>query len=155
MRKARRSKCPISYGLDIFGDKWSLLILRDIMFYGKTRYSDFVNSAERIATNILANRLELLEDSGIINKRQDMALPNQFIYSVTEKGKDLMPILIELTLWGVRYDPKTPASNEFIRRAKKDRRRLAEEVAKSIEEGTFLKLVGDPARRNRMRIRDE
>jgi DNA-binding HxlR family transcriptional regulator len=108
----------------------------------KTRYSDFLNSPEHVATNILANRLELLEDSGIINKRQDMEAPNQFIYTVTEKGKNLMPVLIELTLWGVRYDPKAPVSKEFVRRAIQDRRRLAEEVAKSLEEGTFLKLVG-------------
>src|ERR1051326_2775245 len=110
MRAIRRSKCPISYGLDIFGDKWSLLVLRDIMFYGKTRYSDFAHSDEGIATNILANRLELLEQAGIISKRQDTEFRNQFVYDVTPKGNGLLPVLIELALWGVQYDAKTPAS---------------------------------------------
>ena len=145
MKKAktikRRGPCPISYGLDIFGDKWSLLILRDIMFYGRTRYSDFASSPERIATNILADRLDTLERSGIICKRRDTKLRNQFIYSVTPKGKDLLPVLIEMTLWGVRYDTKTPASKKFIRRAQKDKNRLTADIEKSIRSGTFRTLV--------------
>lgn len=133
----RRSDCPISFGLDIFGDKWSLLVLRDIMFYHRTRFKDFAPQ-ERIATNILTDRLYRLEKAGLISKKQDPILKNQNIYSVTQKGKELLPTLIEMTLWGLQYDPKTLASKEFIQRLKSEKRQLALEVARSISEDTFL-----------------
>ena len=95
-KRERRSDCPISFGLDIFGDKWTLLILRDIMLYNRTRFSDFT-PRERIATNILADRLKTLENAGVITKRGDNELKNQYVYSVTEKGRNLLPTLIELT----------------------------------------------------------
>lgn len=137
----RRGLCPISFGLDIFGDKWSLLILRDIMFYGRARYSDFASSPEHIATNVLADRLATLERAGIIRKRRSAALKNQFIYSVTDKGRDLLPTLIELMLWGVQYDPQTPAGKQFRRRAKADQRGLVRDIKKSIRGGTFRQLA--------------
>lgn len=143
----RRSDCPISFGLDIFGDKWSLLVLRDIMFYHRTRFKDFAPQ-ERIATNILTNRLNRLEKAGLINKRQDPKLKNQNIYSVTEQGRELLPTLIEMTLWGLQYDPKTLASEEYIQRLKSEKRQLALEVARSIDENTFLEY-----RQNQMGIR--
>jgi DNA-binding HxlR family transcriptional regulator len=133
----RRSDCPISFGLDIFGDKWSLLILRDIMFYHRTRFKDFAPQ-ERIATNILTDRLNRLEKANLISKRQDPKLKNQNIYSVTNQGRELLPTLIEMTLWGLQYDPKTLASKEFIQRLESEKRQLAQEVARSINENAFL-----------------
>jgi DNA-binding HxlR family transcriptional regulator len=133
----RRSGCPISFGLDVFGDKWTLLIIRDITFYHRARFSDFA-PREHIATNILADRLSKLEASGIIEKKRDEALKNQYIYSVTQKGKDLLPILIEMTLWGFQYDPKTPASKDFVERTRTGKRQLALEMAQAIEGDTFV-----------------
>jgi DNA-binding HxlR family transcriptional regulator len=133
----RRSDCPISFGLDIFGDKWSLLILRDIMFYHRTRFKDFAPQ-ERIATNILTDRLNRLEKANLISKRQDPKLKNQNIYSVTKQGRELLPTLIEMTLWGLQYDPKTLASKEFIQRLESEKQQLAQEVARSINENAFL-----------------
>lgn len=135
-RSARRSDCPISFGLDLFGDKWTLLILRDLMFYGRTRFSDFAPK-EGIATNILTDRLKRLQTAGIIEKRRDTERKNQYIYSVTQKGKDLLPTLVEMTIWGLQYDPHTPASEAFIERTKTDKRELASEIAQAIKEGAF------------------
>jgi DNA-binding HxlR family transcriptional regulator len=138
----RRSDCPISFGLDIFGDKWSLLILRDIMFYNRTRFKDFAPQ-EHIATNILTDRLNRLEKAGLISKRQDPKLKNQNIYSVTKQGKELLPTLIEMTLWGLQYDPNTLASEDFVQRLKSEKRQLALEVTQAIDENAFLKYRQD------------
>jgi DNA-binding HxlR family transcriptional regulator len=140
MKKAqdtkRRSDCPISFGLDIFGDKWTLLILRDIMFYHRTRFSDFTPQ-EQIATNILADRLSRLEALDIIEKRRDTERKNQYIYSITQKGKDLLPTLIDMTLWGLRYDPKSLANEDFVERIRLEPRQLVLEIAEAIESNTF------------------
>lgn len=132
----RRSSCPISFTLDAFGDKWTLLVLRDIMFYDRTRFSDFM-PVERIATNILADRLSKLESAGIITKERDANLKNQFIYSVTPKGKSLLPLLIEMTLWGLEHDPESLASKEFVERARNEKTKVMREISRAIDRGTF------------------
>ena len=134
--KTRRSDCPISFGLDLFGDRWTLLILRDIMFYQRRRFSDFAPQ-ERIATNILADRLSRLEAEGLIDKQRDEELRNQFIYSVTDKGHALLPTLVEMTLWGLEFDRETPASQAFIERVRADRRSVAREITRAVQNGTF------------------
>lgn len=138
----RRSDCPISFGLDIFGDKWTLLILRDIMFYHRTRFSDFTPQ-ERIATNILADRLGRLETLDIIKKHRDARRKNQYVYSVTQKGKDLLPTLIDMTLWGLRYDPKSLAKGDFIERIRLEPRQLVLEITKAIESNAFTEYRQD------------
>lgn len=134
--RSRRSDCPISFGLDLFGDKWTLLILRDIMFYQRRRFSDFAPQ-ERIATNILADRLSRLESEGLIDKQRDEELRNQFIYSVTDKGRALLPTLVEMTLWGLEYDDETPASQAFLKRLQTDRRAVAREITRAVQNGAF------------------
>jgi DNA-binding HxlR family transcriptional regulator len=133
----RRSSCPISFGLDIFGDKWTLLVIRDIAFYHRTRFSDFAPH-EQIATNILTDRLNKLEALGIIKKTRNTEFKNQYIYSVTQKGKDLIPTLIELTLWGLQYDPESLASKQFAKRIETEKRQLATEIAQAIENDNFV-----------------
>lgn len=133
---ARRSECPIAFGLDLFGDKWTLLILRDILFFKKTRFSDFAVH-EGIATNVLAERLARLENIGIITKEQDKTLRNQNIYHVTDKGHDLLPTLIEMMAWGLQYDEQTPVNKKFVRRLKKERKQIVEETANAIENSVF------------------
>lgn len=106
--KKSRSDCPISCSLDVFGDKWSLLIIRDIMLRGKVSYSEFLESEEKISTNILVNRLKVLEEEKIVSKKVSPANRSKFIYSLTPKGVDLLPIVIEIMDWGARYNENCP-----------------------------------------------
>lgn len=94
-----RSSCPISSALDLVGDKWSLLILRDIMFSGKRTFGEFASSPEGIATNILSDRLKNLEKSGIIAKGKLHDNKKTNIYSLTDKGITFLPLLVEVILW--------------------------------------------------------
>lgn len=121
MPQEKRSNCPISFALDLIGDKWSLLILRDIIFFGKKFYHEFVSSEEGISTNILADRLQKLEEQGFLLKRQDEENKKRFIYSPTAKGLDLLPAIIEVVQWSAKYDPNTGAPPNEIKKIKKDR----------------------------------
>ncbi|MCI0444344.1 helix-turn-helix transcriptional regulator, partial [bacterium] len=116
----RRSGCPVSFTLDLLGDKWTLLIVRDMIFMGKKYYKEFLDSAEGIATNILADRLKRLEEEGIINRYNDPEKQTQFIYELTDKGLDLLPVILQMIVWGAKYDPKTEAPLQFVRQVKKN-----------------------------------
>src|ERR1700738_1277355 len=100
-KQQRRSDCPISFGLETFGDTWSLLIVRDIVYFGKKTYGEFLESEEGIATNILASRLVQLEEKGILVKRRHEMDRRKEVYSLTEKGLSLIPILLEMADWSV------------------------------------------------------
>ena len=100
-----RSDCPLSYSLDFFGDKWSLLVLRDMILGNKTTYGEFLNSAEKIATNILADRLSMLETYGFVTKQVAPDKKSKFVYSLTEKGIALVPVILEISLWGSQFNP--------------------------------------------------
>lgn len=95
--------CPISSTLDILGDKWTLLIIRDLMFKEKKTYGEFLQSEEKIATNILADRLFVLEKNGIVEKSAFPGSKVKNLYRLTPKGIDLMPTLLEMILWGDKY----------------------------------------------------
>lgn len=101
--KNNRSECPLSGFLDVLGDKWSLLIIRDLMFGGKNTFGDFLKSTEGIATNILASRLLTMEENGFIEKLKDPINKKVPIYKLTPKGKNLKPVLIEIYLWTDKY----------------------------------------------------
>lgn len=107
-------KCPVAFGLDLFGDRWSLLIIRDIVFKGKSHYSDFARSPERISTNILANRLARLESEGILTRRSDPARQTRHIYQLTEKGEGLIPVLLEIIRWSAVHDPGNERRSHII-----------------------------------------
>ena len=126
--KKNRSNCPISCSLEVFGDKWTLLILRDVMLRGKSSYGEFLKSEEKIATNILADRLNLLEAEGILTKQVSPDNKSKFIYHLTKKGIDLLPIIIELMAWGAKYNPECPQ--------KEIGKRLPHEKAEVIKEHT-------------------
>lgn len=128
----RRSDCPINFALEIFGDKWTLLVVRDLMFRDKMNYGDFLQSEEKIATNILADRLETLECAGIVKKSPDQKNKTKYIYSLTDKGLDLAPVLLEIVLWSAKYDPKTAAPKEFVAEARNHRERLIKRVRANI-----------------------
>jgi DNA-binding HxlR family transcriptional regulator len=108
MRAAKpRSYCPINLSLEIFGDSWTLLILRDLMFGGKRHFRELLQSDEQISTNILADRLKLLVDHGILTKADDPSHKQKAIYSLTEKGIALLPIVVQIGAWGSRYVPES------------------------------------------------
>lgn len=134
MSRTKRSHCPISFALDIFGDKWSLLILRDLIFKDKSYYEDFLNAGENISTNILADRLKLLKKEGLIASSPDKNNNRKIIYSPTAKALDLIPMILEVIDWSAKYDPKTAAPQEFLDMLKKDRKLLAKQVRSKFKE---------------------
>ena len=117
----KRSDCPISCSLDIWGDKWSLLIIRDLIFSKKCRYTDFLKSTEGIATNILATRLQALEENKIIEKSDDPESKSKGYYKLTQRGIDLLPILIEIHLWSEKYFPIPENIKTILVEVKKDK----------------------------------
>lgn len=102
----KRSPCPVASTLDILGDKWTLLVVRDL-FMGKTTYGDFQKSPERIPTNILAERLKRLERANIIEKQRYQDRPVRYAYTLTAKGRDLQPVLLAIIDWGNLHLPGT------------------------------------------------
>lgn len=98
----KRSICPITGLLDVVGDKWTLVVIRDL-FLGKRRYAEFIDSKEKIPTNILAERLRRIEEFGLVTKNPYQENPLRFEYSLTEKGKALEPVLNEMARWGLHY----------------------------------------------------
>ena len=111
--RSEKSNCPISYSLDLFGDRWTLLVLRDLILWGKTRFAEFQNSDEKIASNILSDRLRRLEERGIVDIEKDPTDARQKIYTATEKGLSLTPVLLEIAAWGASHDPNTGAPEDF------------------------------------------
>lgn len=100
--RARRSRCPVACTLDVLGDRWSLLVIRDLV-RGKRRYAEFLESPEGIPTNILADRLKRLAAQGVIRSRRYSAHPPRVEYALTGKGEELRPILRAMVEWGVRH----------------------------------------------------
>ena len=123
-----RSDCPISFALDFLGDKWSLLVIRDLIFDGKKFYKEFLQSKEGIATNILSDRLKRLESAGIITSKVYEKLKTQKEYTLTSKGIDLIPVLIEIIIWSAKYQDGLAVTEAFLEKAKGHR----EEVIKNI-----------------------
>ena len=101
-KQHRRSDCPISVALETFGDRWSLLIVRDIVYFGKKSYGDFLASEERIATNILASRLKQLVAAGLLT-RDDARRGQRAAYSLTEAGIQVLPVMVALGNWGLAH----------------------------------------------------
>jgi DNA-binding HxlR family transcriptional regulator len=105
----RRSGCPINLSVEVLGDRWSLVVLRDIMFGNLRTYGELHgNSLEGIATNILASRLKRLADEGLVTAAADPAHKQRTIYSLTEMAIDLVPVMVQLGTWGARYLPASP-----------------------------------------------
>ncbi|MCC6287382.1 MAG: helix-turn-helix transcriptional regulator [Chitinophagaceae bacterium] len=133
-KQKRRSDCPISYALEIFGDKWTLLIVRDLMFKGKHYYGEFLQSEEKIATNVLADRLALLEEANIVVKRVDPAHGSKFIYKLTQKGIHLLPVLVDVIMWSAKYDKNSAVDKKFVNRAKRGKEGLLKEISSQLKD---------------------
>jgi DNA-binding HxlR family transcriptional regulator len=126
-RPPRRSGCPIGIALDIFGDTWSLLIVRDLMFKGFRTFNEFLGAGEGIASNILTNRLSRLETAGILTKKADPDDARRFQYRLTEKGIDLAPTLVEIVLWSARHED-TDAPPGTVRMMRNHREEVLKDV---------------------------
>ncbi|MEO5775805.1 MAG: helix-turn-helix domain-containing protein [Flavobacterium sp.] len=133
-KNINRSECPISCTLDIFGDKWSLLIIRDMLFFNKNTYGDFLKSEEKIATNILASRLQTLEENGILKKLEHPDSKAKVLYTMTPKGIDLLPILLEIHFWANKYFLISPEIQARIKEAKKDKEGFIKSMTKELKE---------------------
>jgi len=131
-RRHRKSDCPIHFALEIFGDAWTLLVIRDLMFKRRTSYTDLLQGGEGIATNVLADRLVRLEEDGIIEKEPGSGRGTGSRYSLTPKGVDLMPVLLEIIAWSAKYDPNTAADPIFVRHLRAGRARVEARLRKRL-----------------------
>lgn len=107
MRQDRRSTCPISTALEIVGDRWTLLVIRDLVFAGKRSFREFLKSEEAISSNILTDRLNLLLAAGLVTKRGDPTHAQKAVYSLTERGLELLPVLVAMSAWAQKHYPET------------------------------------------------
>lgn len=128
MEKRPRSHCPISLTLDVLGDRWTLLLLRDLIIRGMTRYQEFLNAGEGISTNILAERLSRLEQHGMIAKSVDPNDKRQFLYSPTPKALDLLPVIFEVARWGTKHDLRTDLTIPFVQAMKANEDGLMKDI---------------------------
>jgi DNA-binding HxlR family transcriptional regulator len=129
-----KSLCPINLALEVFGDRWTLLIVRDLMFGGKRHFRELLQSEERISSNILAARLSMLVEQGIVTKAGDPSHKQKAVYSLTEKGIALLPILAQIGTWSRKYRPVTEQSGATAARLEEGGPALWEEIASELRE---------------------
>ncbi|HSX07018.1 MAG TPA: helix-turn-helix domain-containing protein [Candidatus Saccharimonadia bacterium] len=144
-QKSPRSDCPVNYATEVLGDKWSLLIVRDIVYQGKRTHGEFLKSDEGIARNILADRLTWLECQEIITRSADPKDKRREIFTLTEKGLALIPILLDLNMWSDEFAP-TPIGGKSMLLAtalKKDRDAVIKRITSSVREGGYLFAIAD------------
>ena len=130
-----RSACPINAALELFGDKWSLLILRDIIYFGKNSFSDFLASEEGIARNILVARLRQLLAAGIISKQPDDLDSRKQHYAMTETGLDLIPVLLALADWGIAQVPGDGSTAAWFAAVASNREAIAARIRATVLNG--------------------
>ncbi len=135
----RRSGCPLNVSVEMLGDRWSLLIIRDMMLRGSRTYKNFLDSYEGIATNILADRLRKLEAHGIITAEPDASDGRKLIYLLTAKGIDLAPVLTEMVLWAARHE-KTE-NQALVRQMQEDKDQFLAAVRHRWADRTFPSAV--------------
>jgi DNA-binding HxlR family transcriptional regulator len=138
----RRSDCPINFALELFGDPWSLLIIRDIVYFGKKTYGEFLASEEGMATNILASRLAHLEHQGLLVKKLSEKDKRKEEYVLTEKGLDLIPVLVEMANWSAEHDPQTAAPPAWIALMKAEREKMIRLMRETVQSGNSV-FVGE------------
>ena len=129
-----RSNCPINLAVEVIGDKWTLLIIRDLMFENKRHFREFLSGEEKIASNILTARLAMLEEQGIVTKKTDLTHKQKFLYSLTTKGIDLLPVIIELGVWSMKFQPvdleKFPHAGRMAKAGKPARQKIRKELTR-------------------------
>jgi DNA-binding HxlR family transcriptional regulator len=130
-----KSHCPINFGLEAFGDPWSLLVVRDIVYFGKRTFKDFLASEEAIAPSVLAARLTQLEANGILDRTADPGDARRVVYTLTETGLALIPILLEIASWSARVDPDTDAPPEWIAAVNHDKAAITDLIINTVRAG--------------------
>jgi len=134
MKSLTPTTCPIAFSMEIFGDKWSLIILRDVLFADKSHFREFLASPEKIASNILSARLESLVNEGMLTKHRDPANKSAAIYRPTNKTLDLLPMFIELLRWGNAHNlnaDNNPMLLEVLNDPERSRKRIAEQFVQT------------------------
>jgi DNA-binding HxlR family transcriptional regulator len=132
-----KSHCPVNFALESFGDPWSLLIVRDIVFWGKHTYGEFLASREGISTNVLATRLAHLEEKGIIEKC-DCEDKRKDLYVLTDRGLELIPMLLEMSRWSLESDSESDASRVFVEKVCADREGMFALIQNTVRQGGSL-----------------
>ena len=127
------SGCPIRFGASALGDRWCLMIIRDLMFQDRKYYRDFLEAGEGISTNILADRLLRLEAAEIITKTRDPQHGKRFIYRLTTKGMALIPVMLELMKWAADFDDYTEMPKSFVNRLRSNSPAIAEEIISKMQ----------------------
>jgi DNA-binding HxlR family transcriptional regulator len=130
MRADPRSTCPISTAVEIVGDRWTLLVVRDLMFAGKRHFRQFLQSEESISSNVLADRLSLLVENGLVRREGDPSHAQKAIYSLTEKGLDLLPVVVAMSGWAQKHHPerRRPEAVDLVARDRRSLERLKAEL---------------------------
>lgn len=138
--KGLRSHCPLNFVLEAVGDRWSLLILRDIVFRGKRTYGEFLKSEEGFATNILASRLVDLVEAGILRRDPHATDGRKDVYSMTEKGLDFIPMMFEMMLWSHKHDPDSLAKRiePLVDLIREDNRAISEITRQQVRDGQAI-----------------
>lgn len=132
-----RSDCPINYALEFLGDKWSLLIIRDFVFEGKRFYKDLLRSKEGIATNVLSDRLKRLEKLGILHSEVYEKQKTQKIYTLTDKGKDLIPVLVEIIRWSSKHKDGLNVHPDFLKKLETHKDQVIANITAHVGTTTF------------------
>ena len=136
MKRANgKSHCPINFGLEAFGDPWSLLVVRDVVYFGKHTFAEFLASEEGIAPSVLAARLEGMTSAGLLRRSPDPADRRRVRYDLTERGLALIPVLVELAEWGATTDPATGAPEDWIALVRADKPGMIARYTEAVREG--------------------
>jgi len=132
---AERSHCPINLSLETFGDPWSLLIVRDIVYFGKKTFGEFLSSGEGMARNILTDRLVQLQAKGLLVKKPHPLDGRKEVYELTDDGLDLIPILLDLAEWGSRRAPPDELPQDWLQRVRMERETLIPQIQDLVRKG--------------------
>lgn len=135
-REENKSNCPINLTVELFGDTWSLLIIRDMIALGKKTFGEFLQSEERIGPSVLAERLAHLENKGIIAKKPSETDKRKNIYSLTEKGLNVIPIIYEFAVWGSLNTQTPNAPQEWFKSLEHDKQRVVRLWREAVESGS-------------------
>lgn len=142
-RSSGKSHCPINFGLETFGDPWSLLVVRDIVYFGKHTFNEFLASEEAIAPSVLSARLEQLVKAGVLSKDKDPDDRRKVAYNLTEQGLRVIPVLVEIADWGVDADPDTGAPLEWVAAVRADKPAMVERITEAVRQGRAVFVGAD------------
>jgi DNA-binding HxlR family transcriptional regulator len=126
-------RCPISFAMNMLGDRWSLLIIRDMMLFGRRRYSEFLASSEGISTNILAARLKQMQQLDLVEKFSDPSNRKASVYLLTDKGLRLFPVLLEVIRWGQQHDERSMITDAMAQALRDGGQPLARQIQERVE----------------------